>query len=152
MVMDPLEIGIIGIMAVVLFLWGPQKIPDLARALGRAKREFDAASKEFAKAANITTTGTGSIVGAFLGTGAEQTPTLMPKQPMAPLPPMSPIVTTPIPPPPTNTSGDELLIDTARKLGITTQGKTREQVQKEIIDLAKKNPDKSGASGTSVTS
>jgi TatA/E family protein of Tat protein translocase len=147
--LDPLELGIIGIMAVVLFLWGPQKIPDLARALGKAKKEFDTASKEFAKAANIQGTGADSLVGAFLGTAGTQQPSMAPRQPITP---MAPITPAPAPPPPANTSGDELLIDTARKLGISTQGKTREQVQKEIIDLAKKAPDKPAPSGTSVPS
>jgi sec-independent protein translocase protein TatA len=31
---------------IVFFLWGPNKIPDLARAIGQARREFDKASKE----------------------------------------------------------------------------------------------------------
>ncbi len=46
MALDPLELIIIGVVAVVIFLWGPQKIPELARALGRARREFDQASRE----------------------------------------------------------------------------------------------------------
>ncbi len=46
MAFDALEIMIIGVIVVVIFLWGPQKIPEIARALGRAKREFDSASKE----------------------------------------------------------------------------------------------------------
>ena len=44
---DPLQWIIIGVIVVVIFLWGPQKIPELARGLGRAKGEFDKASKEF---------------------------------------------------------------------------------------------------------
>ena len=44
---DPLQWIVIGVIVVVIFLWGPQKIPELARGLGRAKREFDSASKEF---------------------------------------------------------------------------------------------------------
>ncbi len=46
MAFDALEIIIIGVILVVIFLWGPAKIPELARALGRAKKEFDTASKE----------------------------------------------------------------------------------------------------------
>ncbi len=30
---------------IVLLLWGPSKIPELARGLGRAKAEFDKASR-----------------------------------------------------------------------------------------------------------
>ena len=39
------------IIAIVLvfLLWGPQKIPQLARAIGEARREFDKASKESEK-------------------------------------------------------------------------------------------------------
>jgi sec-independent protein translocase protein TatA len=43
---DPLQWIVIGVIVIVIFLWGPQKIPDLARALGRARKEFDDASKE----------------------------------------------------------------------------------------------------------
>ncbi len=44
---DPLQWIVIGVIVIVIFLRGPQKIPDIARALGRAKREFDQASKEW---------------------------------------------------------------------------------------------------------
>jgi sec-independent protein translocase protein TatA len=43
---DPLQWIIIGVIVIVIFLWGPQKIPDLAKAIGRARREFDQASHE----------------------------------------------------------------------------------------------------------
>jgi len=33
-------------IVLVFLLWGPQKIPQLARAIGEARREFDKASKE----------------------------------------------------------------------------------------------------------
>ncbi len=39
---------------IVIFLWGPQKIPDIARALGRAKKEFDDASKEMGNSVSGT--------------------------------------------------------------------------------------------------
>jgi sec-independent protein translocase protein TatA len=140
----PLELGIIAVMGVVLLLWGPQKIPDLARALGRAKKEFDAASKEFQKAANIQSPGN-SLSALFAAPASQPQPGPFPRQPVAPAAETAP-------PPPPKPTGDELLIDTARKLGIVTQGKTREQVQQEIIDLAKKAPDGSAASKPSETS
>jgi sec-independent protein translocase protein TatA len=43
---DPIQWIIIGVIVIAIFLWGPQKIPDLAKAVGRAKKEFDQASKE----------------------------------------------------------------------------------------------------------
>lgn len=94
MALDATELIIIGVIAVVVFLWGPQKIPELARALGRAKKEFDTASKEVTDAVTST-----------------------PAAPSMPRP----------------KTGDELLVETARKLGISTEGKTREQISQEIV-------------------
>ncbi len=42
---------IIGVVAIVIIMWGPAKIPQFARALGQAKGEFSKASKEFNNAA-----------------------------------------------------------------------------------------------------
>ena len=89
MALDPLELMVIGVIAIVIFLWGPQKIPELARALGRAKKEFDQASKEVTSAVSTQAT-----------------------------PPAS---------------GDEILVSTAKKLGIATEGKTREEISSEIV-------------------
>jgi len=36
---------VVGVLLVV-FLWGPQKLPELAKSIGVAKREFEQASKE----------------------------------------------------------------------------------------------------------
>jgi sec-independent protein translocase protein TatA len=91
---DPLQWIVIGIIVVVIFLWGPQKIPELARALGRARREFDEGSKELTSAVSSAT-------------GPQQSP---PK------------------------SADQVLIETANALGISTAGKTREQISQEIIN------------------
>ena len=41
------EILIILGVLVVIILWGPTKIPELARAVGKAKGEFDRASREY---------------------------------------------------------------------------------------------------------
>ncbi len=90
---------IIGIIAVVVILWGPAKIPEFARALGRAKGEFENASKEFNAASTQAST-------------------------------QSPVTSAP-------RSSDDLLIETAKKLGIKTEGKTREQISSEIVEKAK---------------
>ncbi len=90
---------VIGIVAVVVILWGPAKIPEFARALGRAKGEFNKASKEFEEAAN-TPSSTPSSAGSAVATGR---------------------------------TSDDLLIETAKKLGITTEGKTRGQISSEIV-------------------
>jgi sec-independent protein translocase protein TatA len=87
--MDPLELVIIGIIIVVIVVMGPKRIPELARALGSAKKEFNA--------------------------GAQSTPQVSP----------SPMTDTQM-------GGDDLMV-AARKLGISTEGKTREQISAEIV-------------------
>jgi sec-independent protein translocase protein TatA len=96
--MDPTEIIIIAVILVVVFLWGPAKIPELARALGRAKKEFDDASK-----------GVGETI-AMVSQPTQQAP---------------------------SKTGDQILVETARQLGIITEGKTREQISQEILAKAK---------------
>lgn len=93
---DPLQWVIIGIIVIAIFLWGPQKIPELARGLGRARREFEQASRE--------------VQGSM--PGGSSTPEV-PK------------------------TADQVLLDTARQLGISTEGKTREQISAEIVAKAK---------------
>ena len=89
--LDSWEWIIIGIIAIVIILWGPAKIPEFARALGRARGEFDKASKEFNQAATT---------------------------------------------PPSKTK-DEILVETAKNLGIQTEGKTKEEISKAIADRAR---------------
>jgi sec-independent protein translocase protein TatA len=88
---DPFQILLIlGVLAVIL-IWGPQKIPELARSIGRARKEFDDASKGL-------------------------TNPLSPSQPAL--------------------SASDPLTDTAHKLGINTQGKTRQEISDEIVKAA----------------
>ncbi len=92
MALDGFEwVIIIGGVA-MLFLWSPQKLPELARALGQAKREFDKASREVYNAAST--------------------------------------------PPPVKEKTDDQLITTAKKLGISTDGKSKEEISQEIVDKA----------------
>jgi sec-independent protein translocase protein TatA len=94
---------IIGVVAIVIIMWGPAKIPEFAKALGRAKGEFSKAQKEFTDAA---TTGMAT-------TSAPQ------------------VVVEPKPAPKLKNK-DEILLETAQKLGIPTDGKTRDQITEEI--------------------
>ena len=83
---------VVGILLVV-FLWGPQKLPELAKSIGLAKKEFEKAAKE-------ATTST------------------------------SPASTSPA----SGQPATDPLIVAAKSLGITTEGKTKEQIAKEIAD------------------
>lgn len=89
---DPVNVLIIlGVIAVIL-IWGPQKIPELARSIGRARKEFDDASKG---------------------------------------------LTNPSAPVQQNLPSPDPLIDTAQRLGISTQGKTRQEISDEIVNSKK---------------
>ena len=92
---------IIGVVAIVIIMWGPAKIPQFARALGQAKGEFSKASKEFNDAAKADA-------------------------------PAKPVAATASAPAPAIKTKDEMLLETAQKLGIPTEGKTREQLSEEI--------------------
>lgn len=96
---------IIGVVAIVIIMWGPAKIPEFAKALGRAKGEFNKAQKEFTDAASAPAVTNATVV--------------EPK------------------PAPAIKTKDEMLIETAQKLGIPTEGKTREQISEEISVKAK---------------
>ena len=76
----------------VIFLWGPQKLPELARSVGIAKKEFEKAGKE----------------GSASGSASDAT---------------TPAATQPATDP---------LILAAKQLGVTTEGKTKEEIAKEI--------------------
>jgi len=88
MALDPLELIVIAVIVVVVLMWGPKKIPELARSLGQARKEFATAQVEAQSSA--------------VQTGQ---PAVM----------------------------KDDLIDTARKLGISTEGKTRQQISNEIV-------------------
>lgn len=88
---------VIGIIAVVVILWGPAKIPEFAKALGRAKGEFEKASQEFNQAATQTATANNLA----------------------------------------RKTEDDVLIETAKKLGIATEGKTRAQISSEVAERIK---------------
>jgi sec-independent protein translocase protein TatA len=75
---------------VVLFVWGPQKLPEFARSIGQARREIETAYKDV------------------------QNPNAAPR-----------------------VAETDPLVETAKKLGISTEGKTRAQISDEIVAKAK---------------
>jgi len=90
---------VIGVI-LVIFIWGPQKLPELARSIGLAKKEFDKATKEASATASETT--------------APTTPTT------------------------SETASTDPLIVAAKSLGISTEGKTKEEIAKEIAERSTK--------------
>jgi sec-independent protein translocase protein TatA len=101
------------IIAVVIFLFGANKIPQFAKSLGQARREFDQASKELTNPSPAPATPQTVTSGGIL---FDQPPAAR----------AVPIGTTNAAP-----QSDALLL-AAQKEGIDTQGKTREQVATEL--------------------
>ncbi len=108
---DPMQWIVIGVVVIALLMWGPNKIPELAKSIGKARREFDTARKQIEDPMN-----------ALLQT-PPQTATVQTQASQAPTPQVQP-------------TGDEVLLKTARSLGIATEGKTKEQLSAEIVSKA----------------
>jgi Sec-independent protein translocase protein TatA len=142
MALDPLELGSIAAIILVFFLWGPQKIPELARMVAQARREFDNASREFQKVSTEIQNGTSPFLAPSTPVKAAAAALALPQTPQkAAAPPAQQ---------PSSKTGDQLLIEAARKLGIQTGGKTREQIQQEIIAMAQRNQPSGGSQAPSA--
>ncbi len=46
MAITPVEIAVLAVVVIIFIMWGPKKIPELARSLGRARKEFNEAGKD----------------------------------------------------------------------------------------------------------
>jgi sec-independent protein translocase protein TatA len=105
---------IIAIILITLFLWGPSKIPEMARVVGQAKKEFDKAAKEFTSLTDVSIT---NPITDSVNKTVTSPPTTTPensRQATTP-PPQDPIITA------------------AKSLGIDTLGKTKEELATEIV-------------------
>jgi len=91
----PWEVALI--LVVVLILFGPKKLPELAKSIGDAIRQYRTATE-------------------------------------TPLAELQKMTATPA----TAKSDEQLLVETAKKLGISTEGKTPEQISNEIVETKKK--------------
>lgn len=95
MAIQGIEWIIVAVVLLILFLWGPEKLPKIARSIGQAKKEFERAQR-----------------------GLEEDLTK---------------AVTPSPTPP-----DDKLIEVAKALNIPTEGKTRDEIAKAIVEKSQK--------------
>ena len=114
---------IIGIL-MVLYLWGPSKVPEMARALGQARREFDKAAKEVTSLADVKsiTNPTRNSITDSINKIITSPPTSTREigQQATTQPPQDPIIIA------------------AKSLGINTLGKTKQELATEITNLTTK--------------
>jgi sec-independent protein translocase protein TatA len=99
------------IIAVVVFLFGANKIPQFAKAIGQARREFDTASKAITNPTAVIDNPQ-AITAPIPSTQAAQSTVVSGAQP--------------------NAQTADPLILAAQKEGIETAGKTRDQIATEI--------------------
>jgi sec-independent protein translocase protein TatA len=112
MAVSGLEWVVIGIILVILILWGPSQIPKIARAFGQAKKEFEKAAKE-----------------------GEETMKEIRETMKEALQPFTETIES------VARETEDVKIDIirlARQLGIKTEGKTKEQIVNEIAEKLKK--------------
>lgn len=117
------------IVTAVIFLFGSNKIPEMARAIGKAKREFDQARTGFMGAIN-------SELNPM--TSSPTTPQKSPStitRPAAPPGLTQPVVTNQAP------VADDPLLVAARNEGIDTRGKTKSQIATELASKLKDSPE-----------
>src|SRR5271169_1827582 len=101
--LEPLELIVIAVIVLVFFMFGPKKIPELAKSIGMARKEFSDASA-LASGKGMTPASSSGIVN---------------------------------PTPPSTPATGDALIDTAKRLGIQTEGKSRQELSNAIVDMTR---------------
>jgi Sec-independent protein translocase protein TatA len=140
MALDILEWGSIAVMVIGIFIWGPEKVPAIMKTLGGARRDLESYTKQFQGITKELTTaaGTGnidSLMGTLTGLAGSSTKTEAGSAAQAEAAGAGAAGAVAQDP-----SGDKLLVDMAKKLEISTQGKTRDQIQSEIVAKASRGP------------
>jgi len=117
------------IVAIIVFLFGSNKIPEIARAIGQAKKELDMAMKGIQEQTNL------AMNAASTSPQVAQRPSVPPGTVIAPAKPgvaSAPAAQGPAASPATPPAPIDPLITAAKSEGIDTRGKTRDQIATEL--------------------
>jgi hypothetical protein len=143
--LDVLEWGIILAMGAGILIWGPERIPEMAKTLAQARKQLDGATKQIQGITKELQTGINggnlnidSISNALIGVGADAgaSPTTAPDPSAQALAAATASGTTGT----QKKSADQLLIEMARNLNVSTQGKTREEISQAIMEALSIKP------------
>jgi sec-independent protein translocase protein TatA len=120
---DPLQLLIVGAIVIVFIMWGPKKIPELARALGQARGEFAAGAAQKPVGLSEPATSFASVTSPAPQTDTSQ---------------QSASTSTGVVGGAPSAGGDNSdLIGTALKLGIPTEGRTPAEISDAIVAKVK---------------
>jgi len=114
------------VLVIALLVFGPKKLPELARSLGQAVAEFNKAQREFEREIEKAKSGVDREISAV--TSLEPAPKAAPKAPQA----ASQQQPASVP-----TYSSQKISEIAKNLGIKTEGKTDAQLLKEISEKTK---------------
>jgi Sec-independent protein translocase protein TatA len=137
-VLDALELGVIVLMGIGVLVWGPEKVPEIARQIGSARKQLDVYTKQLSGISSelqksATTGNLDNLNNILTGFGTTPTPeNSIANQAIGAAVPASALSA----PAAVMRSADQLLLEMAKKLGIVTQGKTRDEIQNEILARA----------------
>jgi len=118
------------IFAILLLVFGPTKLPKIARDLGNAVREFNKASSGFMEEINKASSGFMEEInkaGSGVAKAVSPSPTRLSEPHLRGA---------------DRWKRDRALSDIAEKLNIATEGKTRRQITQEIIEKIESKKEK----------
>jgi len=129
------------VLAIAVLLFGPKKLPELARTLGQAVGEYHRAQREFEMEVRKTTTAIDREVSSV--TSAEPKTASTKKAAPSPAQPAQPQVKS-APQKPAETEQSSEVREIARNLGIEVAGKSDAQLLKEISLKTRKRESSQG--------
>lgn len=114
LLLEGFDLLMIAAFLAIIFLWGPGKLPQMARGIGQAKAEYDKVLKQATSLTDLNSI-TKSITNPQTVPAPQTLSASAPAQDA------------------TASTIEDPIITAAKSLGINTEGKTKEELAKEIL-------------------